>query len=262
MIKTIVDRADLPWGMIHPITGKSMQALAWRSDGSPLWPLIGADDDGNGTSVDDGSEEDADDDEDSTDDADAEGASGEKTTDTVSKAEYDKLQAKFNAQAKQLSMADKNKSAAQKALDEIERKKRTDLENASADLKKSTEENAVLRGTLKNMALRQAFMAASMTEKVSWHDAAVAQTAAAEALAAIEVNDEGEVVGDLRKIVKELAKSHKYLVNNGSASDDEDDDTKPGPSGSNVGTGMRPKKKGDKKPSEGELRKMFPALNK
>lgn len=258
MIKTLVDPNNLPElpNIFHPITGRPLRAVGFKRNGSPIWPILGGAEEDGSEGSDDGDTDDEKDDDDTEDSTDEKSKGA-----TVPKSELDKLQAAFDKMKNQLSASDRNKSAAEKKLEEIERKKRGDLENAQKDLEEKTKINEKLADTVKKMAIANAFVEASMAAKISWHDLKVAMQAAE--LKDIEVNDDGEVVGDVKKIVKDLAKDKKYLVNSSTDTDEDDDEEPKGKTGSPVGSGARGKGKAKAKElTPEELRKMFPALNK
>lgn len=263
--------ASLPFHPLlrHPRTGRALRAVGQRADGSLLWPLFGADNDGDegeGGGDDDADDDGSDDDDDSEDDADESGESKGKSkkskkSETVSREEFEALQEKYNRRAKHLSESDKKKSAAETRLAELERKDKSDLENAKTDLAKATKELDQYKGSFVKLARTNAFLTASAQEKINWHDPKVAQRAAD--LDDLEVDENGNVEG-IREAVKALAKSHKFLVNSGDQDDDDDDgqqQKKRGSTGSGVGSTKTGKgKKTDGKLTPEELRARFPAL--
>ena len=182
----------------------------------------------------------------------------EDTTSTVSKSDFDKLQASFNAMKVQLSNADRNKSEAQKKLEELERKEKSELENAQADAKKSTEEAEGWREKFTRQALENAFLSGSMRANIVWHNSSLALRALQdEASEPLTVGDDGAVDGMADKI-KKLAKEQPFLVNTASDSEEETAGKKQTASGSNVGSGG--KKSNNNKLSDEELKARFPAL--
>lgn len=196
--------------------------------------------------------------EDTTDDAAEEDVTDEDgdATETVSKKEFLALQRKLEQMKTHLSAADKHKSTAQKELEEIKRKERTDLENAQEDIAKHQKASEEWRSKFLDLARTNAFLIGSARAKVAWHDPEVAQGAAG--LAALTVADDGTVEG-IEEVVKKLAKEKPFLVNTKSTDVTEDGDERP-KSGSRVGASGK-KNIGTKNGlTPEELRKRFPAL--
>src|SRR5919197_1258233 len=176
---------------------------------------------------------------------------------TVPRSELLELQKKFDDLRRHLSAADKNKSAAQKKLDELQRKDRTDLENAQADLQRVQEEGQEWKGKFLSLARTNAFLVASAQANVQWHDQVVAQAAAN--LADLEVDDSGSVEG-IDAVIKKLSKDKPFLVRTAEDSDDGDTEQRP-KSGSRVGA--KKKNTGTKEDvSREELLRRFPALRR
>jgi hypothetical protein len=208
--------------------------------------------DDNAGADDDKNADDVNQDDDSSDDA----ADEDSSSGTVSKADFDALQKKFDAQKNQLRAADKTKSAAQKQLEDLQRKEKSDLENAQADVKKLSEENAGWQGKYEKLALTNAFLTESACAKIQWHDPLVAQAAAK--LSDLTINEDGEVEG-MDAIVKKLAKEKPFLVNSSSEADEDTTNGTKITSGSKVGKGSTGKGKPGQLSRE-ELIKRFPAL--
>lgn len=209
---------------------------------------------GDGT---DTSTEDVEETEDSTEQEEKSDEDEEKPS-TVSREELNDLQRKFDAMRKQLQAADRNKSVAQQKLDELERKDKTELENAQTDLKKTQEESTGWREKFLGLARTNAFLIASARQQITWHDPEVAQAAAV--LVSLEVGEDGTVDG-IVDVIKKLAKEKPFLVNKGKSEESEGGDTNRKRSGSRVGSGGKAKDTGvaDGLSAE-ELRKRFPAL--
>lgn len=213
----------------------------------------GADDDsGNNTGEDDADKDTGDaGDEDEDEDGD----------EGYSKEAFAKLRADFNRVKKHLSNADRRKSAAEKALEEAQRKERSDLENAQADAKRLTDETTAWQARFTGMALTNSFLIESSRAKIQWHDPEVAQAAAK--LTDMEVGDDGDVEG-MAEAVKALAKNKPFLVNAaGGSAGEENGKTKDDKvvSGSKLGTGTKAKGKPSQL-SEEELFARFPALRR
>jgi hypothetical protein len=188
----------------QPTIGALLAPLfTWR--GRDFYPVFGAEGDGDGD--DDGSGEGDDDTGDGTGNkADDDGSA------TVSQAEYDKLLARLKA-------SDKNNSAVQKKLKEIEDGKKDELTKATervAELEKAQEASAK---EISEMRLQNAFLTANTD--ITWHDPGDA-LALAERKGYLEgvVDEDGKV--DSKKLeakLKELAKASPHLVKSGKSDD-------------------------------------------
>lgn len=259
--------------LCYPGTSTPLRAVGLRADGSPLWPLLGADgedDDGD----DEGEDGDAEEEDDPEEDADADdndsddGKKGKskKRTGPVSRDEFDAVTRRLSAADKRRSEAEKTAAALQKEKDDAERKGKPELDNLRKDHGELTKAHESLQTKFRTLALVNAFLTASAQEKIAWHNPRVAQNAAADELKDLEVDDDGQVEG-IRDVVKALAKANKYLVNTGKESDDEEDGEKRtvrrGASGSGVGSTKTAKgKKTNGTLSDEELRRRFPALGR
>jgi len=227
--------------LVDPFPGAA-RSLAWIPRGGDGTDSTAVEDTTDETDTTDDNEDDED-----TEDADAT---------TVSKADFDKLQASFSAMQKQLSAADKNKAAAQKALDELQRKEKSELENAKADVVKLTADADGWREKFTTQAVTNAFLRESMEAGIAWHNAALAQ----QALGAVEVGEDG-VIADMPGRIKALAKEQPFLVKKTSEGDGTNDNSTKSASGSNVGS-KGGKGKGNGQLSEEELMRRFPALKR
>jgi hypothetical protein len=263
----LVDPMPLHSTLCYPGTSQPLRAVAVRTDGTPVWPLLGSDGEedegGEGEGSDD--EGDPEESEDSDEESEDDGVKGKsrKKSGPVSREEFDRVR-------RHLSLSDAKKAAAEKELadlkkfkEEHERKGNTELQNLQKDHGDLVKDHEKLQGRFQKMARTNAFLTASAQEKITWHDPVVAQRSAD--LDELEIDENGNVEG-IREAVKALAKKHKYLVNSGSG-DDEDGEDKPpvrrGASGSGVGSTKTSKGKANKgQLSEEELRKRFPALNR
>jgi hypothetical protein len=215
---TLIDQPKLE-GKLPPGTGTLLAPLfTWR--GRDVYPVFGAE--GEGEGVDDP-------DSDSDDDNDAgtgEGAES-KGADTVSREEFETLR-------RQLSASDKNKSAAEKKLEDAKKDEFTKTTERVAELEKT---NAQQAKDLADMRLQNAFLTAETG--ITWHDPADAlDVAERRGYLAEVVDEEGKVnTAKLTAKLKELAKAKPHLVKDGSESKEKD---KPaGPTGSKVGGGNK-----------------------
>lgn len=195
--------------------------FTWQ--GLDVYPVFGAEGEGEGEGDSDG--------ESDTDDE-AEGGEGgaKEGSDTVTREEFEKLR-------KQLSAADKNKSAAEKKLKEIEDSKKDELTKATERAEQLTKENAKLGNDLAQLRLQNAFLTAETG--VTWHDPADA-LALAERQGYLDevVGEDGKVDGKkLATKLKELAKAKPHMVKtSGSNGTGKEEEEKKPPTGQKVGS--------------------------
>lgn len=258
--------------LCYPGTTQPLQAIGLNADGLPIWPLLGADgegDDGGGEDDADGDEEEddsEDSDEDESEDEDKSAKNKKKRTGPVSREEFDAQTNRLRAADKRRSDAEKRAADLQKYKDEQERKGNTELQNVQKDLADVTKERDSLQDRFTTLARTNAFLTASAQLKIVWHDPADAQAAGGKALRDLEIDEDGNVEG-IDAFVKDLAKRKKYLVNAGKDDDEGDEEkgkqTRRGTSGSGVGSVRTVKKKPPNgQLSDEELRKRFPALGR
>lgn len=251
---------------LHPTL--AIRAIGLRPDGSPVWPLMGADGEEEG-SDDDADEGEEDDEEESDDDADGEDDKGssktKKRSGPVSREDYDRVKNHLSKADRKKSELERENAELKKFKEDREREGNTELQNLQKDLRTVTEERDSLNERFTTLARTNAFLTASAQAKIVWHDPEDAQAAAGRSLRELEIDEDGNVEGIL-DLVKDLAKRKKYLVNNGTDDDDDEGErksTRRGASGSGVGS-QRTTKKG--KPNgqltDEELRRRFPALNR
>jgi hypothetical protein len=267
----LVDPKPLHPLLCYPGTNRPLRAVAVRADGSLLWPLLGGDgDDDEGS--DDGGKDEGDDSEEDEEDADDTDADEDKSSKKKTKKSGPVSREEFDAVTNRLSAADRRRAAAEKEAAELrkakedeERKGKPELENVKKDLETVTRDHEKLQGRYKKLALTNAFLIASQSAGISWHNPKVAQ--AAGEFDELEIDEDGSVEG-IEAAVKALAKKHKYLVNVGKADEDDEDgeDKKParrGASGSGVGSVKTAKGKQPKgQLTKEELIKRFPALKR
>lgn len=187
---------------------------------------------------------------------------GDEDDESFTKESFKKLKADFDKMRGHLSNADRKKNAAEKELENVKRKERTDLENAQADVKKLTEETTTWQTRFNRLAMTNAFLIGSTQLDVHWHDPEVAQAAAK--LAELEVGEDGTVEG-MDQIIKDLAKKKPFLVKKAAEGEpSEEDKSKNGKvlSGSKVGTGSKGKSGSSTQLSQEELLRRFPALGR
>lgn len=159
------------------------------------------------------------------------------TETTISREEFDKLDARMRA-------ADKRASEAEQKSKELEREKLSDQEKVAAELKDVTAERDSLRAEVNDVRLENAFLSIN---KYSWHDPQDALRLLN--TEGVEVKD-GKVTG-LSEAVDKLAKDKKHLLKT-----EEDGKGSSAASGS-ASNGTR---KGDKKEPPKNYSSRFPAL--
>lgn len=229
--------------LLHPLTGEPIIPVGLRSDGRPIWPIIGAapEDDGE----DDAGEDDAGDagsgEEDSGGDDNTTSGSDDGS-DTVSRAELDNVLARMKA-------ADQRATKAENELKKHEDAQKDELTRATDRVTELETENKELKELVSGLRFGNAFFSAN---KHQWQDAEIARDIA-ERKGYLDgvVDDEGEVdTQKLGKALDRLAKEHSYLVKPASG----------GASGEPAVTRSNNNK--DDKARQQELRRKFPALGK
>ena len=230
----------------HPQTG--LRAIHLTAQGEPLWLLMGADGEDEGSETDDTeeSEEETDESEDSEEDE------GKPAAGTVARAEYDKLKERMKA-------SDKRRAGLESELNTLKKKGMEEGERTKVELQEMTAERDKLLALNRTLAVTNAFNIASQQAKIVWEDPEVAL--AAGKFGELEIDDDGNVDGML-DAVKELAKKKKFLVatKSDSESDEESEGEKLVESGSKVGSRRKAGGNGKKTYTKEELQKRFPAL--
>lgn len=165
---------------------------------------------------------------------------------TVSKAEYDALMARMQA-------ADKNYTAGQARIKELEDKDKSELEKAQADAAAAKKEADELKQNRTDMLTSNAFLI--VKDSPTWHNSSAALALLDKSL--ITVKEDGTVEG-MEAAVKKLAADHPYLVK--PAGDGKDD--KDGKNGNQQASGSSNNGGGGggKAPDRAKLEKRFPAL--
>lgn len=175
--------------------------------------------------------------------------------DTVTRAEFERMQ-------RQLSAADKKREEAEQKLKSIEEADLSELEKTKNSLEEVTTERDKLKDEVQNLRLHNAFLGANT---ITWQNGEVA-LGIAESKGYLEdvVGDDGTV--DTKKMgvaLKKLAEDHKYLVKTG---DDGSDDGKGGQGGSHGPSGQsssgNSKNANDDKAKAERLKKTLPALGR
>lgn len=235
MTKTQNDQPGVSLLLTPEVGNRLAPLFTWR--GRDVYPIFGGAEDGG--SGDDGgatSDSDADVDDTETEEPDTSGSE-----DQVSRADFDKLK-------RQLQAADKNRSALEKRLKELDDKDKGELQKATervTELEKTTEKQAA---ELAKLRLDNAFLSAETG--ITWHDPGDA-LALAERKGYLEgvVEEDGKVnASTLKEKLKQLAKASPHLVksgSNGSSSNGSGSGTTPPRTGGNVGgQGGKDKDKG------------------
>ena len=249
-------RQSLTTHPTHPKTGKVLGPVGYRSDGRPIFPILGAaedDDDTSGSNDDaddDADDDDADDDDsgdedDSDDDDDKAGKDGSKSGDD---SELAKVKERMKA-------ADRRASKAEAELKKIADAKKDDLTKANDNLKEVTAERDTLQTENAGLRMQVAFLSANTH---SWAKPKQALTLAqTEGYLDGVVDEDDGTIDDkaLKKALNKFAEDNKHLLK---SSDGEDDEDERPPSGSNVGS-QKKKKKGKDLDKEA-LRRKYPAL--
>lgn len=171
---------------------------------------------------------------------------------TVSRAEFDRLQ-------KQLSAADTKRQAAENELQALKDKDLSEKDKAVKDLQTVTDERDSLIGEVNKLRLANAFLSANT---IIWNDSDVAlEIASSKGYLVDAVSDKGEVDSkELAKALEKLSKDKPYLVKSKDDTEDEDDEPEPKPSGTSAaGAG---KKKQDADAQLSRLKTTLPALGR
>ena len=217
--------------------------LAMLANGAPVYRLAGADGQEDGDT-----EEDEEEDEEEGDDS---GDTGEKTADseTVSKADFEKLKARMRA-------ADKRAGAAENKLRELQDAGKPEAEKAAKELEELRAAHQQATEALNTARLENAVLKDTTFQ---WNDPEDVVEHALRALRKgdLEIDEDGDVEG-VGQWLKDLAKRKPHFVKPAASEGDSEDDAA-GPTGGNVGSG---KKKGRAKVDEAALLKKFPALNR
>lgn len=154
-----------------------------------------------------------------------------------------------------LALADKARVAAQTQLDALERKDKTDLENAQADIVKVTAENEALKAEVQNSKLENAFLIAG---KHDWQNPGAALRLIDRTM--IMFAEDGTVTG-VDKAADALAKSDPYLLKTADAGNAQGGTTRQTPappSGSQPGQGAG----NNTTPDRDRLLRKYPVLRR
>lgn len=262
-------------GLVHPKTGQSIEPLYIRSDGSVVWPVLGAaSDDPDDPSFQDGGGSDDDDDdsddEEEDDEDDEKKPPSKKTTSKKSKDDDDeddeddvklsrpeRQAARYRTQLREEQKRNRDMAARLKALEDKDKKPD---EIVSRDLEEARTKADRLEADNRSKTLRLAFFESNT---VDWVDPADALKLVD--LDEVDVDDDGTVDAKaLRVALKDLARRKPHLVKKPkteSLDDDKDDNGQS--SGRTAGTmnGKRRGQTGSGKSRE-DLAKKFPVLGR
>jgi hypothetical protein len=186
----------------------------------------------------------------SADSAQQNGGTDTGSDNTVSRADFEKLQ-------RQLSEADRKRSTAEQELQTLKDKDLSEKDKAVKDLQTITQERDSLVVEVNNLRLANAFLSANT---ITWNDSDVAlEIASSKGYLADAVSDKGEVdAKELAKALEKLSKDKPYLVK--SKDDEEEEEDEPKPSGAPAsGAG---KGKGSDSARMDRLKTTLPALGR
>jgi hypothetical protein len=219
----------------------SLEPLDFLEDGTPLYPVFGAEpDDDSGDDDDDDNDDDDNDEHDEDDDEDESKKDESKKPPRKSKPKEtpDQKVRRLNAEMKQRR---ETNEALEAKIRAIEDKDKSELEIATRDRDEATSKIGKMEATLANLAFENAFLKLD-SGKYSWHDPEVALELLRKDDSLV-VGDDGSVDG-LAEAVKELAKKKSYLLKKESDDSEDEESTRQGGSatGSPVGSGRKSRK--------------------
>lgn len=215
----------------------SLRPLEFLEDGTPLYPILGAQDDdgGAGDDSDEDDEEEDEEEDDSDDDKDDKSKPKPKPKQKPKETD-DQFRRRLNREAKTLREA---KEAAEAQLRAISDKDKSELELAVRDRDEYKSKLEKQAGTLSDLAFEVAFLRLDR-DKYNWHDPEVVMDQLRKDKT-LTVDEDGKVEG-LADAVKAIAKSKPYLLKKAEDDgDEEEQDRRPvrGPSGKPVGSGRK-----------------------
>lgn len=176
------------------------------------------------------------------------GGTGEPSTETVSKAEFDRVQ-------EHLRQADRKREEAEKRLKEIDDKDKSELERTTARVEELEKEKEKQDRELADLRLQNAFLTVNA---ITWHNPGAALTLARqEGYLEGVVSEDGKVdQAKLKTKLEQFAGKNDYLVKKDGATPP----PPPPPSGSGVGSGGRQRDNGT--PEEAALKARYRVLNR
>lgn len=197
----------------------------WR-DGRVSYLVQGADGEGDDSGGGSGGDDNTDDDGADEDSSEGDKGDGDGTQSAVTREEFEALR-------KRMQAADRAKSEAQKKLDELQNKDKSELDQTKARLQTLEAENAKLREGLTDARLENAF---ANVEGIKWkRPGAALKLARADGFLEDVLNEDGDVdERAMARKVKEFAKQHDYMVDGEEKK--KDTNQPPPPSGGAVGS--------------------------
>lgn len=233
--------------MYHPITGAPLSPLGFRASGQPIWPVMGGSetppeggsggDSGSGTSTgstDSGGAGDGGNGSESSD------SGGDKSDDTVSKAD---LQAALD----RMKAADQRASKAEQELKALKDKDLGEKERAEQEATEAKAEVEKRDEVIQGLRLENAFLRDTTH---TWHDPSDVLRFVRDD-DRVTIDEDGTVKG-LEAALKDLASKKPYLVKKA------EEGEPPGPSGAPTGSNGR--KGGDGSADRGKLLENYPQL--
>lgn len=229
-----------------------IEPIAALEDGTPIYPIMGSEDDPQEGGDGDDDEEDSED-EDGDEDESGKDKDEKPKRRPKSKETPEQMKRRLNREAKEHREA---REAAEAKLREIEDKDKSELEIAKRDLAELQEKFDKVPETMNDLRIENAFLKLDR-DKYNWHDPEIVIGLIRKE---VEIAEDGSVDG-LEDAVKALAKSKPYLLKKKDADDGEEEDKgkrRPprGPSGASIGGPKSPK--GDQKAQRAEdLKKKY-----
>lgn len=216
----------------------SLRPLDTLEDGTPVYPLLGAQDD------DGGADEDAEDDEDEEEDEEDEDDDDKDDKSKKSKPKPKSAKETPEQKVRRLNRENKERREANEKLEaqlrEHADKDKSELELAVRDRDEAKSKVEKMETTLADLAFEVAFLRLDR-DKYNWHDPEVVMDQLRKDKSLV-VDEDGEVDG-LAEAVKAIAKSKPYLLKK-QDEDDGDEEVRPtrGSSGAPVGSGRKVRK--------------------
>jgi hypothetical protein len=207
-------------GLIHPITGDPITPLGFRNDGRPIWPIIGAAEDGDeGDENEDGQEssegnsgdDDPEDDESNEDGDESDDPDDDSKSKKKSKGDKDKyiksLEERSDRLYRKRKEAEKRANDLEQELkDERAKKDGPEAKELREQISTLESENKTLKSTLREARIKAAFLSDNTHE---WENPVAALKLTD--LTDVEIDDDGTVDGMVEALAK-TAEDHPYLL--------------------------------------------------
>lgn len=246
----------------HLTSGVPIRAVGFRADGSPLWPMLGAEGDSGDTTAQTGAQGGTGSTTDSGQSASASGSNsgdgdtGQSTGDkppetTVSRDEFETLR-------RQLSAADKKREEAERKAKEFEDRDKTELDKATERATAAEAERDKAREEAAQLRLERTMLADPTYGADKWHDPEDVLVRLQRAVkdGQVTITDDGKVEG-VPNFLKKLSTEKKYLLKTESGSAGTTSAT-----GSTMNGDKRGKSDEDAKAKRARLEAEFPALRR